>query len=206
MGVVVLPSRGSGLDSRIPLDRRARSTILVQNLLNVMTTAPQLIDRFIESWGTLGGLWGINRSTARIQALLLVSDEPLQLDQIAERLAISRGNASMSLKELCAWGVVQRTNQHGDRRDYFSAEQDIWLMLFRIARERKRREFDPALSSLREILSDSKALPPRVRTRLTELGRLFSTCERMLQAVLSDEQKGKHLFGFLSDMIFRSPS
>lgn len=164
-----------------------------------------LIDRFIESWGTLGAIWGISRSTARVQALLLVSDDPLQLDQIAERLAISRGNASMSLKELCAWGVVRRTNQHGDRRDYFSTEPDIWLMLLKVARERKKREFDPAVASLRDVLASSKILPAKVRVRLSELEKLFTTGDRLLQAFLSDENKAKHLLGFFSDMIFRSP-
>jgi len=165
-----------------------------------------LLDRFVESWGTLGALWGINRSIARVQALLLVSDEPLQLDQIADRLAISRGNVSMSLKELCMWGVVLRTNLHGDRRDYFSAEPDIWAMLFKIARERKRREFDPAISSLREVLAAQSGLSSTVRSRLVELERLFSTFDRLLCAVLADEQKGKHLFNFFSDIVFRSPS
>ncbi len=173
--------------------------------MNSPPSNSSLVDRFIESWGTLGGLWGISRSTARVQALLLVSDAPLQLDQIAERLAISRGNASMSLKELCSWGVVLRTNQHGDRRDYFSCEPDIWLMLLKIAKERKKREFDPALASLREVLAASKGMAASVRSRLAELETLFSTGDRLLQAFLSDQQKAKNLFGFFADMIFRPP-
>jgi DNA-binding transcriptional regulator GbsR (MarR family) len=164
------------------------------------------VERFIESWGTLGALWGINRSIARIQALLLVSSEPLQLDQIADRLAISRGNVSMSLKELCSWGVVHRANQHGDRRDYFSAETDSWTMLFKIARERKKREFDPAISSLREILETADILAPSVRTRLVELERILATVDRVMQVILSDEHKGKQLFGFFSDLLLRAPS
>jgi DNA-binding transcriptional regulator GbsR (MarR family) len=28
-------------------------------------------DRFIETWGTLGSQWGVNKSIAQIQALLL---------------------------------------------------------------------------------------------------------------------------------------
>ena len=68
----------------------------------------EIIDRFVESWGEMGTVWGLNSSMARVHALLIVSEEPLSLDFISKRLKISRGNASMSLKELRAWGVVHR--------------------------------------------------------------------------------------------------
>lgn len=160
-------------------------------------------ERFIESWGTLGTLWGINRSVARIQALLMASEEPLQLDQIAERLGLSRGNVSMSLRELMMWGVVERTNRAGDRRDLFSAPGNIWTMLFRIARERKRREFDPAIAALRDVLSAKEAVGPKARGRFGELERIFGTVQRILEVLLNDDAKGRSTFEFFSDLILR---
>ena len=65
-------------------------------------------DRFIESWGSMGVVWGINRSMARIHAYMILSDEPVDLDKIAKKLNVSRGNASMCLKELRNWGVIKR--------------------------------------------------------------------------------------------------
>lgn len=162
------------------------------------------VDRFIESWGTLGSLWGINRSVARIHALLIASEEPLQLDQIAERLGVSRGNVSMSLKELMMWGAVERTNRAGDRRDLFSAPANVWTMLFRIARERKRREFDPAVIALRELLaSKENAVGAKVRARFAELERIFGTVQKILGVLLHDDVKGKTTFEFFSDLILR---
>jgi DNA-binding transcriptional regulator GbsR (MarR family) len=157
---------------------------------------------FIETWGTMGSLWGINRSTARLHALLLASDEPLHLDQIAERLAISKGNASMSLKELCAWGLVERKNLHGDRRDYFTVEPDVWLTFFKIAKERKKREFDPALVGIRKALqSGDGGLSSEARKRLSEMEQLLETAERLLSIALADPAKGKHLFSFFSELL-----
>ena len=95
-------------------------------------------NRFIESWGSMGVLWGINRSMARIHAYMILSDEPVDLDKIAKKLNVSRGNASMCLKELRNWGVIQRIHISGDRRDFYVAESDVWKMFFRIAVERKR--------------------------------------------------------------------
>ena len=168
------------------------------------STPSASLDRFIESWGTLGALWSVNRTVARIHALLIASEEPMHLDQIAERLGVSRGNVSMSLRELLMWGVVERTNLAGDRRDFFATPADLWSMLFRIARERKRREFDPALIAIRELISAKEhAIGPQARSRFVELERIFATVQRILDVFLRDDSKGKTMFGFFSDLILR---
>ena len=108
-------------------------------------------DRFIASWGRMGSAWGISRTMAEVHALLYVTGEPMNTDEIMDRLAISRGNVSMSVRALLDWGVIQKTHKRGDRKDYFQAEQDVWAMLRAIARERIKREVDPLLGSLDEI-------------------------------------------------------
>jgi HTH-type transcriptional regulator, glycine betaine synthesis regulator len=108
-------------------------------------------DRFIASWGQMGSAWGISRTMAEVYALLFITGEPLNTDDIMERLQISRGNASMSLRALLDWGIVQRTHKRGDRKEYFQAEQDVWAMFRAIVRERMKREVDPLLASLHEI-------------------------------------------------------
>lgn len=99
----------------------------------------------------MGSAWGISRTMAEVHALLFISGEPLCTDDIMERLEISRGNASMSLRALLDWGVVARAHRRGDRKEYFTAEQDVWAMFRAIVRERMKREADPALASLYEI-------------------------------------------------------
>lgn len=124
---------------------------------NTMTKAEAAVllreaqDRFIASWGRMGSAWGISRTMAEVHALLYVTGEPMNTDEIMERLAISRGNVSMSVRALLEWGVIQKTHKRGDRKDYFQAEQDVWTMLRAIARERIKREVDPMLQSLDEI-------------------------------------------------------
>ena len=116
---------------------------------------PETVQRFVEAWGAMGSLWGINRSVARVHALLMASEEPLSLDEIADRLLISKGNASMSLRELRTFGVVRQVEVAGDRRDFYVTEPDVWTMFFRILRERKRREFDPALDAIHRLLEEA---------------------------------------------------
>lgn len=161
--------------------------------------------QFVESWGSLGVLWGLNRSMARIHALFLVTDEPIELDQVARQLNISRGNASMCLKELRNWGVIQRVHKPGDRQDYYVAEPDVWTTFFRIAVERKKREFDPALHNLRHLLSEGNFNEsPKAQKRLEEMEELFSTANTILGALLASESAGRKALGLLTRVLPKS--
>jgi len=161
--------------------------------------------QFVESWGSLGVLWGLNRSMARIHALFLVAEEPIELDQVAKVLNISRGNASMCLKELRNWGVIQRVHKPADRQDYYVAEPDVWTTFFRIAVERKKREFDPALNNLRHILSeDDFSGSPTVQKRLEEMEELFSTANIILSGLLSNEKTSRKAIGLLQKVLPKS--
>ena len=108
-------------------------------------------DRFVAAWGQMAGAWGISRTMAEVHALLYITGQGLCTDDVMERLQISRGNASMSLRALLDWGIVRRANKRGDRKEYFESEQDVWAMLRRIVRERLKREADPLLAELHEI-------------------------------------------------------
>jgi DNA-binding transcriptional regulator GbsR (MarR family) len=107
--------------------------------------------QFISSWGAFGTHWGINRTMASIHALLLVSPDPLSQDDIMEQLNISRGNVNMNIRDLIDWGLVERILLQGERREYFSAEKDIWKVATQIVKERKKRELDPMLKLLGQL-------------------------------------------------------
>ena len=116
-------------------------------------------EKFILHWGEMGQLWGINRTMAQIHALLFISPEPLSANDIMEELQISRGNVSMALRELIAWGIVNRVHMKGERREFYTTEKDVWSMFRIIARERKRREVDPTITVLRESVADLNEMP-----------------------------------------------
>jgi DNA-binding transcriptional regulator GbsR (MarR family) len=107
-------------------------------------------DLFIRRWGEMGQTWGINRTMAEIHALLYVVAEPMCMDDVMERLHISRGNSSMSLRALCDWGIVRRLHKLGERREFFESLTDVWDMFSLITAERKRREMDPVLETIRQ--------------------------------------------------------
>ena len=115
--------------------------------------------QFIASWGAFGTQWGINRTMAQIHALLMVSAEPITQDDIMEQLNISRGNVNMNIRDLITWGLVDRILLSGERKEYFSAEKNIWKVATQIIKERKKRELDPMmklLATLENIDGDIK--------------------------------------------------
>ncbi|MCC6239633.1 MAG: transcriptional regulator [Phycisphaerales bacterium] len=107
-------------------------------------------DTFIRRWGEMGATWGINRTMAEIHALLYITAQPLCTDDVMARLHISRGNASMSLRALCDWGIIHRMHRRGQRREYFESLSDVWEIFSIIASERKRREMDPVLETIKQ--------------------------------------------------------
>jgi DNA-binding transcriptional regulator GbsR (MarR family) len=107
-------------------------------------------DLFIRRWGEMGQTWGINRTMAEIHALLYIVAQPLCTDDVMERLHISRGNASMSLRALCDWGIVRRLHKLGERREFFESLSDVWELFSLITSERKRREMDPVLETIKQ--------------------------------------------------------
>jgi len=113
-------------------------------------------DRFVDLWDTMSSLWGISPTMARIHGVLYITGGARSMDDIMERLAISRGNVSMNLSKLVEWGLVRRVHKRGDRRDYYESLSDVWEMFTLVAAQRKRREIDPIISTLRrcrEMLS-----------------------------------------------------
>jgi DNA-binding transcriptional regulator GbsR (MarR family) len=116
---------------------------------------PPLIQAFVLHFGEMGSRWGINRTVGQIYALLFVSSEGLNADDLTERLGVSRSNVSMGLKELVAWRLVRLEHRPGDRRDYYRAPDDVWTIFKTLAEERQRREVEPTLSMLRDALLET---------------------------------------------------
>jgi DNA-binding transcriptional regulator GbsR (MarR family) len=146
--------------------------------------------QFIQTWGTLGSEWGINRTMAQVHALLLISPNALCTEDIMEQLNVSRGNANMNLRELMNWTLISKELVPGDRKEYFVSEKDIWEIARIIARERKRREIEPVLkvlNGLKVIEGDQKdkevkAFTETVNNLSNFVGKMDKSVDIMLKA------------------------
>ena len=139
---------------------------------DIKDNVPETVRRFVLEWGNLGERWGVNRSVSQIHALLYASKEPLAAEDIADALGIARSNVSNSLRELQSWNIIRSVPILGDRRTFYTAETDLWVLVTRIAAGRKARELDPAAAALRECVEmsrDDKSVDPVVQLRLREM-------------------------------------
>jgi DNA-binding transcriptional regulator GbsR (MarR family) len=158
-------------------------------------------DLFIRRWGEMGQTWGINRTMAEIHALLYIGGIPQCTDDVMERLNISRGNASMSLRALCGWGIIRRLHKRGERREYFESLTDVWEIFSIIATERKRREMDPVLETIKQCqqmlgegaLGKSAAQQEAVRLtreRLAGMEEFMSVTNKIFQQFVGNAKSG----------------
>jgi len=108
-------------------------------------------EKFIQSWGSLGSKWGINRTMAQIHALFLITEELLSTEEVMEILKISRGNTNMNIRTLMDWGLVYKEHQSGERKEFFRGEKDIWKVAQRVIRVRQRQELDPMVEVLSQL-------------------------------------------------------
>lgn len=156
--------------------------------------------RFVLHWGEMGTRWGINRTVAQIQALLYLSRDPLNAEQIAETLKIARSNVSNSLRELQGWNLARLVHVMGDKRDHFETHKDVWEMFRIIADERKRREIDPTREMLRNFLNaPTKELDAHSRQRLEAMSEFFETTSTWYSQIRSWPQTTLHRFLRMGD-------
>ena len=143
------------------------------------------MENTILHWGEMGSRWGVNRSIAQIHALLYLSTVPLTADEIAGTLGIARSNVSTSLRELQSWQLITLTHVLGDRRDHFEAKTDLWEVLLIIVEQRKKREIDPTVSTLRRCVLDAgeDGTPPEVRSRLDAMLQFGETLTHWYEQV-----------------------
>jgi len=150
---------------------------------------PPLTQRFVMHFGEMGSRWGINRTVGQIYALLYVSTKPLNADDVGQALGFSRSNVSMGLKELQSWNLVRLIHQPNDRREYFQAPEDMWLIFKTLANERRKREIDPTLSMLRDALMEQPSVAEDIhaQARMRQMHAFIDSMTNWLDEVLRME-------------------
>jgi DNA-binding transcriptional regulator GbsR (MarR family) len=173
----------------------------VANLRNASSNSASgtLVREFVEHWGMMARAWGINPTMGELFALLYITGTDWTAEELRQWLRVSRGNVSMNLRELLAWGVVRKLHRPGERRELFHAETEVWTLFRRILKERKRRELDPTLMVLDRIsrLSETKPEFRDLKTRVESLRHFFGLIDGLAVRLLSLETQELSEFGML---------
>lgn len=159
------------------------------------TPMPSLAEakaQFIQLWGVSGTNWGVSKTLAQVHALLLVSPVALSTEDMMEQLTISRGNASMTVRELLDWGLAYKELRPGERREYFVAEKDMLQVTRCIIRARKRRELDQMKRSLDQLAAlpgdPADAEYRAFHAALTDIQQLATASDKLLTRLMQAEK------------------
>jgi DNA-binding transcriptional regulator GbsR (MarR family) len=104
----------------------------------------QVIQFFVDG----GKVIGLPRSIGEIYGLLYISPEPLSLDDLVERLGISKGSASQGLRTLKGLGAVRETSVEHSRRCHYEADTVLKRLVGGFIREQVRPHLESGQSKI----------------------------------------------------------
>jgi DNA-binding transcriptional regulator GbsR (MarR family) len=143
----------------------------------VKPASDEIQREFIQLWARMSKFWGISSGTARVYAWLLAHANGGDTDEIMAGLDMGRGTVSMACKELREWGLILSEPMAGGRRTRHHVEADLGKVIRNIIQQRKRREWDPILESLRAWI-------PRLEEERSPEGAVFRERLRAIEACL----------------------
>jgi DNA-binding transcriptional regulator GbsR (MarR family) len=110
---------------------------------------------------------GLPRSAGRIFGYLMLAESACSLDDLAEALQVSKASVSTNARLLEQVGILERTGEPGDRRDFYRMRPDAWERMLRVACRR--------WEVLNDLLGEAaESLPPGMlagQERLCEAAR-----------------------------------
>ncbi len=156
-------------------------------------------DSTVAGLGRLAGFFGFSDVMGRLYGTLLLSPEPLSLDELAEGLKISKGSVSMNMRSLERWGMAKEVWVRGERKKYYRAESDFWTVIRNVLSGREMREVQVALEVLSDSVEKLKAveddLPPAeqaraayVLERIADLRAFFEFAQMALETFVQTQE------------------
>lgn len=155
-------------------------------------------DSTIAGLGRLGRFFGFSDVMGRLYGALLLSPEPLSLDDLADQLDISKGSVSMNMRALERWGMAKEVWMRGERKKYYAAESNLWQVIRNVLGSREQREVQMALhvlgesilklqSAETELTPEEQELAKFYLERIGELQAFFKVAQLALETVVGSD-------------------
>ena len=159
----------------------------------------QVRQNFIEGAGNIAvSLLGIlNRVCGQIFALLFLSKDPLSLDDIVEKLGVSKGNVSVNIRILEDYKLVKKVWIKGSRRDYYEAVDQLPTAIIKEFFEKIKRNIEDSFdmiedcSELAQKAESGKANKEEVEfslARLKKIQSFYQNARVLFEAIYSGEK------------------
>ena len=134
---------------------------------------------------------GQPRSVAEIYGLLFISHKPLPMDDLIERLNLSKGSGSQGLKYLQDLGAVRMVYVAGERRTHYEAVAELRNLAGRFLRQQILTHFEDSKTRLERIADQVKNLSGEQRKFVTTRVKLLRSWEK----------NGRRMLPFVAKML-----
>lgn len=166
----------------------------------------------IQGLSRISQFWGFPKAMGAIFATLYLSPDPVSLDELVKRVNVTKGAVSTNVRMLERLGMVHKHIILGERKNYYTAETDFWLIVKNMLKEREKTEFDHAIRAVSKSLEmvNSAPVDPAeaelvnfYQQRLRSLESFFHTLDNLVATLLAlDELRTgviERLFGIKHD-------
>ncbi len=133
-------------------------------------------DRFIEVMGLMFQDGGDPRIAGRIFGLLIIEGRELSLQQISERLGVSRASVSTNARQLAKRGAIRLTAHAGDRQDFYELNNFPSVDVLGEMAERMERQAQAVRDFIEPIRQENEPAAERVE----DLSRVFDHAAELL--------------------------
>ena len=146
------------------------------------------VDELIDQLGSFIASLGINRVAGQMYVLLFLSDQALSLDEMSQRLRVSKGHVSTNIRALERWRAVRRVVVRGSRKDYYTANRDTVSVIFDQLQQgltQRLDQVDMLLSSVRGQRGGGQKNKDTalLSQRLGEIDRMLATVRGMVKKI-----------------------
>ena len=155
-------------------------------------------DSMLDGLGQLASYFGFSKVMGQLYGALLLSADPLSLDDLVVLLDISKASVSMNLRTLEHMGMVRQVWVRGQsgRRKFYEAETDFWQIISNILAGREMRDLDRALTvmddntarlekTMSHMSEEDKKLAALYLERMAQMQGLFRFAQSMITNILS---------------------
>ena len=111
----------------------------------------RVVRRMVETAGHASQSLGLGRVAGQIYAYLYFSRDPRTLDNLTSALGISKGSASMCVRQLEQWGALEKIWVKGDRKDYYRARDTFGQIIRNVIRDLAGKRLEISAALLRDV-------------------------------------------------------
>jgi HTH-type transcriptional regulator, glycine betaine synthesis regulator len=152
----------------------------------MVKTIEDIRNDFLHIIGEKAEKFGFSRIAGKLEGLLLFSNHPMSLDEMADRLEVSKGSVSTNIRFLERFKVVRKVYNKGDRKNLYEIrgsiseiETEVLSTIAKDEIERTKRIMEKSKADLNVV----KGKSAEEKEEIAFIKRRFSEMEEYIESV-----------------------